>query len=30
MDLLFLALIIAFFGLSIFLVHGCEKLRRPS
>lgn len=30
MDLLFIALILAFFGLSILLVNGCEKLRRPS
>lgn len=30
MDLLFLSLIAAFFGLSILLVAGCEILRRPS
>ncbi len=30
MDLLYLALIVAFFGLSILLVYGCEKLGRPS
>jgi hypothetical protein len=30
MDLLFIALILAFFGLSILLVNGCEKLGRPS
>lgn len=30
MDLLYLALIVAFFGLSILLVYGLEKLGRPS
>ncbi len=30
MDLFYLALIVAFFGLSALLVVGCEKLRRPS
>jgi hypothetical protein len=30
MDLLYLALIVAFFGLSVLLINGCEKLRRPS
>lgn len=30
MDLLYLALIVAFFGLSILLVYACEKLGRPS
>jgi hypothetical protein len=30
MDLLFIALIAAFTGLSILLVFGYEKLRRPS
>lgn len=30
MDLFYLALVVAFFGLSVLLVVGCEKLRRPS
>lgn len=30
MDVIYLALIVAFFGLSALLVVGCEKLRRPS
>jgi hypothetical protein len=30
MDLLYLALIGAFVGVSILLIYGCEKLRRPS
>lgn len=30
MDLLYVALIAALFGLSVLLVIGCEKLRRPS
>lgn len=30
MDLLFLALIGAVFGLSVLLIHGCERLRRSS
>jgi len=28
MDILYLALILAFFGLSIVLVYGCDKLRK--
>jgi hypothetical protein len=30
MDWLYLALILAFFGLSVLLVRGIEKLGRPS
>ena len=30
MDTFYLGLAIAFFGLSILFVHGCEKLRRHS
>jgi hypothetical protein len=30
MDWLYLLLIVAFFGLSVLLVSGIEKLRRPS
>ena len=30
MDLFYLGLTVAFFGLSALLVYGCEKLRRPS
>ena len=30
MDLLYLALAVAFFGLSVIFVMGCEQLRRPS
>jgi hypothetical protein len=30
MDWFYLLLIIAFFGLSVLLVFGIEKLRRPS
>jgi len=30
MDWLYLLLIVAFFGLSVLLVYGIEKLGRPS
>jgi len=30
MDWLYLLLIAAFFGLSVLLIRGIEKLRRPS
>lgn len=30
MDWLYVLLIIALFGLSALLIHGIEKLRRPS
>jgi hypothetical protein len=30
MDWLYVLLILAFFGLSVLLVHGIEKLGRPS
>jgi len=30
MDWFYLLLIAAFFGLSVLLIHGIEKLRRPS
>jgi len=30
MDWLYLLLILAFFGLSVLLIHGIEKLRKPS
>ncbi len=30
MDWLYIALILALFGLSMLLVHGIEKLGRPS
>lgn len=30
MDWLYLLLILAFFGLSVLLIYGIEKLRRPS
>jgi hypothetical protein len=30
MDLQFLSLIVACFALTVLLVYGCEKLRRPS
>lgn len=30
MDLLYLGLVVGFFGLSALFVYGCEKLRRPS
>ena len=30
MDWLYLLLIVVFFGLSVLLVRGIEKLRRPS
>jgi hypothetical protein len=30
MDWLYLLLIVVFFGLSVLLVYGIEKLRRPS
>jgi hypothetical protein len=29
MDLLYLALAVGFFGLTAFLVHAFEKIRRP-
>ena len=29
MDILYIGLIVAFVALSIGLVYGCEKLRRP-
>ena len=29
MDLLYIVLAVAFFALSVALVYGCEKLRRP-
>jgi hypothetical protein len=29
MDLIFLALAIAFFALTAALVYGCERLRKP-
>jgi hypothetical protein len=28
MDLLYILLVVAFFALSVALIHGCEKLRR--
>jgi hypothetical protein len=30
MDWIYLLLTLAFFGLSVLLIHGIEKLRRPS
>ncbi len=30
MDLIYLLLIFGFFGLSVLLIYGIEKLRRPS
>ena len=30
MDLFYLGLTVAFFGLSVLFVYGCEKLGRPS
>jgi hypothetical protein len=30
MDLIYLALIAVFFGLSVLVVYGCKKLGRPS
>jgi hypothetical protein len=30
MDILYLATAVAFFALSVALVFGCERLRRPS
>jgi hypothetical protein len=30
MDLFYLVLIVAVFGLSVLLVYGCEKLRRST
>lgn len=30
MDILYLVIIVIFFGLSIALVYGCDKLRRSS
>jgi hypothetical protein len=30
MDILYVAIAIAFFALSAALVYGCERLRRPS
>ncbi len=30
MDLIYVAIGIAFFALSVALAHGCERLRRPS
>lgn len=30
MDFLYLGLVIGFFALSVGLVYGCERLRRPS
>lgn len=30
MDGLYILLILAFFGLSVLLIHGIEKLGRPS
>ena len=29
MDLIFIGLAVAFFALSVALVYGCERLRRP-
>jgi hypothetical protein len=29
MDLIYLGVAIAFFALSVALVYGCDKLRRP-
>jgi hypothetical protein len=29
MDMIFILLIAVFFGLSVAIVNGCEKLRRP-
>jgi hypothetical protein len=30
MDLVYVAVLLAFFGLSAVVVYGCERLRRPS
>jgi hypothetical protein len=30
MDVIYVALMIAFFGLSAAIVYGCERLRKPS
>jgi hypothetical protein len=30
MDLYYLAIVVAVFGLSVLLVYGCEKLRRSA
>ena len=30
MDLLYVALTVGFFGVSVLLLYGCEKLRRRS
>jgi len=30
MDIVFLGITVLFFGITIVLVSGCEKLRRPS
>jgi hypothetical protein len=30
MDFLYIALMIGFFAVTVALVHGCERLRRPS
>jgi hypothetical protein len=30
MDLLYIAVTVGFFGLSVLLLYGCAKLRRPS
>ncbi len=29
MDLVFIALAVAFFALTVALVYGCERLRKP-
>ena len=28
-DVAFLAILVAFFGLAVLLVHGCERILRP-
>jgi hypothetical protein len=30
MDVIYLAVLLAFFGVSAAVVYGCERLRRPS
>ena len=30
MDLIYVAVLLGFFGLSAVVVYGCERLRRPS
>jgi hypothetical protein len=30
MDILLLLVALSFFGASVWLIHGCERLRQPS